>query len=257
MSLAYRDEGNGPAVVLASSLGTTHELWQPQAEALRDRLRVIRYDHLGHGGSPVEPLPDGIGSLGASVLELLDELELERASFVGLSMGGAVGQWLAVNAAERIDRLVLACTSSRFALTADWPERARIVREQGVEAIADGVVGRWFTPGFHERRPEVVAAARAMLVATPREGYARCCEALGGWSYLEELPRVAAPTLVIAGAADQSAPPEHGALIAEAIPGAELTVLPDAAHVACVEQPAAFTRIVAAHLLGGGPEAAA
>jgi 3-oxoadipate enol-lactonase len=257
VSLAYRDEGSGPPVVFASSLGSTHELWAPQAEALCDRMRVIRYDHLGHGGSPIEPLPDGIGSHGASVLGLLDELGVERACFVGLSMGGAVGQWLAVNAPGRIERLVLACTSSRFLQTADWPERARIVREQGVEAIADGIVARWFTPAFQERRPDVVAAARATLVATPPEGYARCCEALAGWSFLEQLPRVAAPTLVIAAAADTSTPPEHGALIAEAIPDAEMVVLPDAAHVACVEQAAAFTRLVAGHLLGGGTQDAA
>lgn len=259
MTITYCDEGGqGPPVVFASSLGTTHELWGPQADAFRGRLRMIRYDHLGHGGSPIGPLPDGIGSLGASVLEMLDELGLDRVSFVGLSMGGAVGQWLAANARERIDRLVLACTSARFATTADWPERARVVREQGVEALADTVVGRWFTPAFHERRPEVVAVARAMLVATPREGYARCCEALAGWDHVEQLRGVVAPTLVIAGAADQSSPPEHGALIADTIPGAHMTVLPDAAHVACIEQAAAFNRAVAAHLLDGDdPEEAA
>ncbi len=248
MNLAHRLEGpdDAPVLVLSSSLGTAFELWDGLVPELASRLRVLRYDHRGHGRSEVPSGPYTVAELAADVLELLDRLELDRVSFCGLSLGGAVGMWIASRAPERVDRLVLCCTSACFGPPEAWAERARTVRTRGLEAIADATMERWFTPPFRERRPEVAARYRQMLVATPPEGYAGCCEAIGAWDFRPELGSIAVPTLVVAAAEDPSTPPEHAELIADSISGARLVVLEDAAHLANVEQPEAFARAVLA-----------
>jgi 3-oxoadipate enol-lactonase len=248
MKLNYRLDGpaGAPTLVLASALGTTHELWEPQLSALTG-FRVLRYDHRGHGGSDVVPGPVTIEDLAGDVVELLDELELESVSFCGISIGGAVGMAFAAANPERVDRLVLACTSVRFGPPEGWYERAGVVREEGLDGIADELLGRWFTPGFRAAQPETVARFRAMLVATPREGYAACCDALARWDFRGELHRITAPTLVIAAAEDPSTPPAHGETIAAGT-GGELVVLEQAAHAANVEQPDAFSRALLRHL---------
>jgi 3-oxoadipate enol-lactonase len=186
-----------------------------------------------------------VAELGEDLLALADDHGLERFSVCGLSLGGATAMWVAANAPERVERLVLACTSARFGEPEPWLERAATVRGQGLEPIADSVVARWFTLTMS---PEVVARFRCMLVATPAEDYARCCEALAEWDFGDRLPEIAAPTLVIAGADDPATPPEHAELLAERIPDAKLVVLSRAAHLANVEQPEAFSRAVNEHL---------
>jgi pimeloyl-ACP methyl ester carboxylesterase len=160
---------------------------------------------------------------------------------------------LALEAPERVDRLVLACTSAHVGPPDGWEERARIVRAQGMEAIADTVVGRWFTPGLVRDEPETIARFRTQLVTTPPEGYARCCEALAAWDARERISAISAPALVIAGSDDPAIPVEHSELLAARIPGARLRVLERAAHLANVERPGAFTSAVLEHL---GQEAA-
>jgi 3-oxoadipate enol-lactonase len=239
--------GDAPVLVLSNSLGTTLAMWDEQAPALSERLRLLRYDHRGHGGSPVPPGPYKIEDLGRDVLVLLDRLEVERFSFCGLSIGGMVGMWLAGEAPERVERLVLCCTSARFAPDT-FDSRARTVRAEGVGAIADAVVERWFTPAFREDRPEVAEWARRMLLETPAEGYAGCCEAVRDADLSGGLGTISAPTLVIAGADDPAAPPEEAELIRDSIPDASLEVIPDAAHLANVEQPEAVTQAIRDHL---------
>jgi 3-oxoadipate enol-lactonase len=236
---------DAPVLVLSNSLGTSLELWSENVAALARSFRVVRYDQRGHGNSEVPSEPFGVDELGGDVLRLLDDLGVERVSFCGVSMGGATGMWLAVNAPERIDRLVVACTAAKFGETDKWFARARIVREDGLGAIVDSILRRWFTPGF---RPDLVARFRADFLATPAEGYAACCEALAGWDYRERLGEIATPTLVLAGAHDIATTPEQGAFLAERILGARLVVLPDAAHLANVQQPAAFSEAVLAYL---------
>ena len=250
VEVAFAIDGpeGAPTVVLSNSLGSTPAMWDPQFPALASRLQVVRYDHRGHGRSPVPPGPYELADLGADVIAMLDRLSLERVHWCGLSLGGMVGMWMAINAPERIDRLVLCCTSARLGPPEMWAQRAETVRAEGVEAVADAGIGRWLTEGFREREPERTAAVRAMLVATPDEGYAGCCAAIEHMDLIPELGAVRAPTLVIAGRQDPATPPEHGERIAAGIPGARLELV-DAAHLATIEQPDVMTALIAGHLL--------
>lgn len=242
---------DAPVLVLGSSLGTTSQMWQPQVGALARRFRVVRYDHLGHGASAV-PAGDGapctIDDLGTELLRLLDDLGTRRVSYAGLSLGGMVGMWLAAYAPERVNRLALLCTSARLGPERMWRERAATVRSAGTAAVAETVVSRWFTPAFAADRPSVVQRYRVMLSATPAAGYAACCEAIAAMDLRPELPRIQAPTLVVAGADDPATPVEQAREIAGMIPGARLDVVPGAAHLANVEQPERITRLLLAHL---------
>ncbi len=238
---------DAPVLLLGSSLGTTGAMWQPQVAALAGRFRVVRYDHLGHGRSPVPPGPYTIDLLGREVLGLLDHLEVGSAHYAGLSLGGMVGMWLAAHAPERIDRLALLCTSACLGPAQVWRARAAGVRAGQLDTIANTVVSRWFTPSFAAARPDTVAGYRDMLTATPPAGYAACCEAIAAMDLRTDLAAVRAPTLVIGAADDPATPPEHAAEIAERIPSARLAVVDDAAHLANVEQPTAVARLLRAH----------
>jgi 3-oxoadipate enol-lactonase len=240
---------DGPPLVLGDSLGTTLAMWEPQLPALTRTHRVIRFDHRGHGGSPAPPGPYAIDDLGGDVVALLDRLGLERVSYVGLSLGGMVGQWLAINAPERVARLVLVSTSAHMPPAQGWHDRAAAVREAGTTAaVADAVLGRWFTPEFGEQQPRVVAAYREMVAASPADGYAACCEAIADLDLRDALGRIAAPTLVLAGAQDPSTPPPHAQTIADGVPGARLEVLDPGAHLLNVERADDVTRLIRDHL---------
>lgn len=249
MTLYHRLDGpeDAPPLVFSNSIGTTLELWDAQGPAVMPAFRVLRYDQLGHGRSDVPPGPYTVERLGRELLALLDELGIERASFCGLSLGGTVGMWLGANAPERIDRLVLAGTSAYFGPPERWVERAALVRAEGTEPIADATMGRWFTPAFAGTAP-----FREMLVETPREGYAACCEAIRDWDFHVELGSVRAPTLVLVGSDDPATPPSDAQAIADGIPGANVTVLESAAHLLNVEQPEAFNAALLGHLTEGG-----
>jgi 3-oxoadipate enol-lactonase len=238
-----------PTVVLSNSLGSTPAMWDPQFPALAEHFRVVRYDHRGHGRSPVPDGPYELDDLGADVIALLDRLGLERVHWCGLSLGGMVGMWMAINAPERIDRLVLCCTSARLGPPEMWADRAATVRAQGVDAVADVGIQRWLSPRFIEREPDIAARIRAMLAATPAEGYAACCGVIERMDQVPELGAIRAPTLVIAAEDDPATPPEHGALIASTVPGAQIAIVKDARHLATIEQPEAMTELILSHLL--------
>jgi 3-oxoadipate enol-lactonase len=238
----------GAAVVLAPSLGTELSMWDTLANGLTDRFQVIRYDLRGHGASPVPAGPYSIAELGADLLGLLDRLGLERASLCGISIGGMSSMWVAAHAAGRVDRLVVCCSSARIDPEARYGERAVTVREHGVSAIAEAVLARWFTPAFTAVHTDVVERMRARLIETPREGYAGCCEALAAMDLRAALPSIRAPTLVIAGGEDPALPPRHSEGIAKAILGARLEVVPEAAHLANIEQPTVVGELIAGHL---------
>jgi 3-oxoadipate enol-lactonase/4-carboxymuconolactone decarboxylase len=245
-----------PALVLANSLGSTLEIWDPIVPVLAQRFRVVRHDLRGHGRSPVPPPPYALADLGEDVLALLDRLDVDRAAFCGISIGGMVGMWLGAHAPARISGLVLCCTSAQLGPPERWSDRATTVRAEGPGAIAQAVVANWFTPDFAAREPETVAHMEAMLAGQPPEGYAACCEVIERMDQREDLPRITASTLVVAGGDDNATPPEHGLRIAQDVPGARLVVLPHAAHLAPVEQPAAVAALVLEHLGGDALHAA-
>ena len=242
---------DAPTVVLAPSLGTTLEMWRPQVPELRRHLRVVRYDHRGHGRSPVPPGPYELDELSGDVLRLLDDLGVGAAHVCGVSLGGMTAMRLAMAAPQRVARLVLVCTSARLGPPQAWTERAAAVRAGGITAVADTVISRWFTPAWAAAHPDPVAQMRALLLATPPEGYAACCEAIAGMDLLADLPRIRARTLVVAGAEDPVTPPAHARAIAERIPDARLEILSSAAHLANVEHPEAVARLLLEHLLDG------
>jgi 3-oxoadipate enol-lactonase len=223
-------------------------MWEGQLPLAAER-RLVRFDHRGHGGSPGPPRPYEIADLGQDVLELMDGLGIERASYCGLSIGGMVGMWLGANAPQRIDRLVLLCTSAYMPPASLWQERAETVLRAGsVEPLADGALQRWLTPEFAASHPDVRDGLRSMLVNTSALAYAACCGAIERMDLRDALPRITAPTLVVSGADDPSTPPEEQRLIADAIPQAGHETVGPAAHLAAVEQPEAVNRLILGHL---------
>lgn len=249
VALHHIDVGSGRALLLGGSLGTTHAMWVAQTAALSTTRRLIAFDHRGHGRSPEPAGPYAIADLAADVLALADRLGLQRFSYCGLSIGGMVGQWLAAHAPERVERLVLICTSAHVPPAAPWRERAAVVRAAGgPEPIADAVVARWLTPAWAAAHAAERVALRAMLVASPAEGYASCCEAIADMDLREAIATVTAPTLVVAAAQDEAIPAAHGERIAAAIPGARLVVLDPAAHIPAVERARDVTQLIADHL---------
>jgi len=246
---------DAPTLVLGGSLGSTLDMWDLQIPALAGPLRVVRYDHRGHGGSPTVPGPYTLDDLGGDVVALLDHLGLGRVHVGGLSLGGMVSMWLAINAPDRVDRMAVLCTSAKLGPASMWEERAATVRAHGTSAIAPTIVGRWFTPALAATRPDLIAEYEGMLKGIDAEGYALCCAAIAAMDLLDELPTVGVPTLVIAGADDPATPPPHGQAIADRIPGARLQVVDGAAHFANVEQPDAVNALLLAHFCGTGEPA--
>ncbi len=240
---------DAPVVILGNSLGTNLSMWQPQLASLSRSFRVVTFDQRGHGDSPVPPGPYTIAQLGADVISLMDQLGIQRASYVGLSIGGMAGIWLGAHVPQRLDRLVLMCTSAHAPPASRWHERAAAVRAARTTAvIADAVVERWFTPAWAAAHPDRVGAHRAMIVATDPDGYSACCEAIAEMDLRGDLPRVAVPTLVISAADDLALPPEHQRLIADSVPGARFQSVADAAHIASAEQPDVVNRLIEEHL---------
>lgn len=239
---------DAPALVLLDSLGSSLEMWDPQVAPLARQFRVVRFDLRGHGRSPAPAGPYEIADLAGDLLALLDGIQVERAHLCGLSIGGMVALWAAEHAPERVDRLIMVCSSARLEPSEAWTARAATVRTEGMEVVADAVVGRWFTPAHAARNPDLVTRMRAMVAGQPPEGYASCCEAIATMDLRAELPAVRAPTLLIAAADDPAIPPEHSERIAAAVHGARIVVVPDAAHMPNVEQPARVTAAIIDHL---------
>jgi 3-oxoadipate enol-lactonase/4-carboxymuconolactone decarboxylase len=226
-------------------------MWDPQVPALSVNRRLIRFDLRGHGRSPVPPGPYTIDELGGDVLALLDRFGVGQADYVGLSIGGMLGIWLAVNAPERIRRLVIICSSAKVN-AAVYRERAATVLSAGsASVVAPAVVERWFTPEYASANPALIERMRGMIAATPATGYAGCCEAIATMDLTAGVARIGVPTLVIAAAQDRALPAaEHGELVARAIPGARFELLQGAAHLVTIEQSAAVNRLILDHLDG-------
>jgi 3-oxoadipate enol-lactonase len=244
------DDGpaGAPVLVLGPSLGTDTGLFDPQVPALADRFRVLRYDLRGHGGSPLVPGPCTVADLADDVRATLDDLGVDRFAYAGVSLGGAIGQQLAVTVPERVERLVVMASAARFPDPDSWQQRADRVRAEGTEFLVPSRIGAWVTPGFAQAHPAETERLLGMLRGTPREGYATCCETLATFDVVDRLPTVRAPTLVIAGADDPATPPETVRIIADGIPGARFVVVPSASHLVSAEQPEAVTAEIRAFL---------
>jgi 3-oxoadipate enol-lactonase len=242
---------DGPTVVFGGSLASNLSMWEPILPRFTGSFDVVRYDLRGHGSSPVPAGPYEIADLGADLLALLDRLSIQRAHLVGLSLGGMAAMWAAAHAPDRVDRLVLCCTSAQLGPPEMWAERAALARTGGTAAGADAAIGRWFTPAFAAREPELVARTKAMIAATPDQGYIECCGAIERMDLRPMLGSITAPTLVVAGEHDPATPVDHAELIAGLIPDARLAVVASAAHLAVAEQPDETGKLIATHLEGG------
>lgn len=239
-----------PFLVLSNSLGTTAEMWQPQMSVLTSRFRVVRYEHRGHGRTATPAGGYSIADLGHDLLGVLDTVGAERASLMGLSLGGTTAMWVAVHRPERVERMVLACTRPAWPPAELWDERVSAMSTGSPVDLLDRLVTRWFTPEYREQQPGSEQSVASMLGGCSSDGYARCCVALREVDLTPHLGEIRAPTLVVAGGSDPAVPIGSAAALAESIPGAELRVISPGAHLLNVEQSERFNAAVLDHLAG-------
>jgi 3-oxoadipate enol-lactonase len=238
------------SVLLLNSLGSTLAMWDPQLPELRAQFRVIRCDTRGHGRSPVPPGPYSIDDLVDDVVALLDQLGLESAHIVGLSLGGMTALRLAAREPQRVDRLAVLCTSALLGPPQMWADRATLVREHGTVAIASTIVSRWLTPEHRAADPAYAGELEAMIAGISTDGYVASCAAIEHMDLRGELGSITAPTLAIAGALDDVTPPPHLAEIADGVVDGKLLVVDNAAHLANLDQPKLVGTALVEHLLG-------
>jgi 3-oxoadipate enol-lactonase len=240
--IAYRVDGpnDAPAIVFINSLGTDHRLWDAQVDVLVRDFQIVRFDFCGHGASEPPRAPVSIASFGDDVLALLDHLVIGRAHVCGCSLGGMIALWLAAERAERVARVVLANTGARIGTVERWNARIDTVRREGMGAVVESVVARFFSADFRNRDPEAVARIAAMLGATDPRGYIAACTALRDADLRGITKKVRAPTLVVAGALDAATPPSLAEELHAAIAGSRLAIIADAAHLTNIERPDAF-----------------
>lgn len=249
--LFYRLEGkaDAPVLVLSHSIGTDHGMWAPQIDDLLPHFQVLRYDTRGHGASDAPAGEYSVERLGRDVIALADELKISKFAFCGLSLGGAIGQWLALNASDRVSALVLANTSPQFGARTNWETRIRIASEQGMAGLVDIVMPRMFSSETLARGDIYANAVRSVLLGTNPAGYAGCCAALRDVDHTRSLGKIRTPTLVIVGEHDVSTPwAGHGEILAREIPGARASHLA-AAHLSNLERPRSFTTALLEFLL--------
>ena len=254
--LNYRFDGpqDAPVLVLSNSLGTDLHMWDEQVAAFSEHFRVLRFDTRGHGQSLVTEGPYSIEQLGRDVLAMLDQLNLDKVHFCGLSMGGLIGQWLGINAGERLHKLVVCNTAAKIGDPTVWnPRIETVLRDDkaAMVALRDASIARWFTPDFAEAQPATAKKITDMLAATSPQGYAANCAAVRDADFREQLSSIRVPLLVIAGTEDAVTPPSGGHFIQERVRGAEYAEF-YAAHLSSVQAGAAFSARVLDFLLDSG-----
>lgn len=241
--LQYKLSGDhkGPLLVLANSLGSSMRMWDRVLPALEKRNRILRFDMRGHGQNPIVRKSFTIADLGRDVLVLLDEVRVERASVCGLSLGGIVALWFGIHEPERIDRLILANTAPRIGNCVLWEQRIEAVRRDGMSALAESTLGRWFTPAFRARHLDEMETIRAMIAATDPDGYSACCAVLRDVDLSHDSGKVTAPTLVIAATHDPATPPEDGRALHASLRSSQYIEL-NASHLSAWESADEFFR---------------
>ncbi len=258
IDIHYTIEGEGPVVTLSHSLGCNLSMWDDQARALTGRYRVLRFDTRGHGQTSAPPGAYALEQLVEDFHGLLTGLGITETHFVGLSLGGMIGQLFALQYPEMVRSLVLCDTTGRFPADVGrvWEERIRTVEAKGMEAMVEPTLQRWFTAPFRERRPDVTERVGAMLRTTPPQGYIGCCYAIPKINTTDRLSEIRCPALVIVGEEDPGTPVEMARAIYAALPSAELVILRSASHLSNLEQPEEFTRVLLGFLdkvTGGNP----
>ncbi|HYG45093.1 MAG TPA: 3-oxoadipate enol-lactonase [Bordetella sp.] len=239
---------DAPVLVLSNSLGTCADMWARQVPALSQSFRVLRYDTRGHGKSSVPAGEYSFAQLAGDVAGLLDHLDIARADFCGLSMGGPTGLQLALDHPQRVRKLVLCNTAARIGSVDSWSTRIATVAQDGLENMAPAVVERWLSPAYRAAEPGLTQVLVDMLRRTSNEGYSANCAALRDADLRGRLGEIKAPTLVIAGTQDPAATPQDGRDLAAGIAGARYVEL-DTSHISNWEQPEAYTRAVADFLM--------
>jgi len=246
IEIHYVIEGEGPVVTLSHSLGCDLGMWDDQARALRGRYRVLRFDTRGHGQTSAPPGAYSLEQMAEDFYGLVTGLGLRETHFVGLSLGGMIGQVFALAHPEMVKSLVLCDTTSRYPaeMRPVWEERIRTVEARGMEPMVEPTLQRWFTAPFRERRADVLDRVRAMLRATPPQGYVGCCHAIPRINVTDRLGAIRCPVLVIVGEEDPGTPVEMARAIHAALPSAELAILRSASHLSNMEQPEEFNRVL-------------
>lgn len=248
VTLHYREDGEpgGAPLVFANSLGTDLRVWDDVLPHLPGGLRIIRYDKRGHGQSSVPPAPYAMGALVRDAERLLDHLQVRDSVFVGLSIGGLIGQGLAVKRLDQVRAMVLSNTAARIGTKQMWQDRIDTVKAGGIEALADAVMERWFSRDF--RASGNVAFWREMLTSQPAEGYAGCCAAIAGTDFYTPTSGLRLPVLGVAGSEDGATPPDLVRETVELVPGAKFHLMRRAGHLPCVEQPREYARLLTGFL---------
>ena len=250
IEINYVIEGEGPWLTMSHSLASNLTMWDAQARLLARRFKVLRYDTRGHGGTSAPPGPYTFDQLTGDAKALFDALGIQRTHWVGLSMGGMIGETFALEYPDVFCSMVLADTTSRRAPNAEemWGERIRIAEEKGMDALVEGTLGRWFTEPYRVARPDVMERIARDIRATPVAGFVGCCRAIAAIDVLDRLREIRCPVLVVVGEQDHGTPPEMARQIHDNIPGSELVIIPRAAHLSNIEREDAFDRALLAFL---------
>ncbi|AHD10772.1 3-oxoadipate enol-lactonase [Phaeobacter gallaeciensis] len=240
IQLHYQLDGtaDGPPLVFANSLGTDLRVWDQVVERLPRELRIIRYDLRGHGGTPATPAPYSMGTLVRDAERLFDHLQIKGCIFVGLSIGGMIAQGLAIKRLDLMRGLVLSNTAAKIGTAATWQQRIDAIKRDGIDAIADNIMERWFAPAF--RKSPEMAPWRDHLLQQSSEGYIGCCAAIAGTDFYTPTSGLRLPTLGIAGSDDGATPADLVRETVDLIPGSKFELIRRAGHIPCVEQPEAF-----------------
>ena len=246
LEVAYRFDGpeDGHVVLMANSLMSNYSMWDWNVPALTDRYRVLRYDKRGHGGSQTTPGPYSIAQLADDAVALLDALKIDKVHFIGLSMGGMIGQQLGARYPERVHSLSLCDTASEMPPRSLWEDRFAIARKDGIPGLLDGTIQRWFTTPFIQRAPQDIEKVRRMILGTEVEGYIACASAVRDMAQTTMLLKIKTPTLILTGRQDQACTVDQATVLNRMIDGSKLVLIEEAAHLSNIEQSAVFNKTV-------------
>ena len=252
ISVHYTLEGpaSGPVITMSNSLASNLSMWEPQMPVLTSRYRVLRYDTRGHGGTEATAGPYSLDELSEDVRALLRALGITRTHFIGLSMGGMIGQIIAIKYPQMLQSLVLCDTMSRVPTEAKpmWDDRIHTAETGGMEPLVEPTLARWFTEPFRQKGSPGLDQVRTMIRSTPPRGYTGCCHAIAALNLTDHLKAITLPTLIIVGEDDPATPVAASHVIHEQVRGSELVILKSAAHLSNLEQPEAFNQALTAFL---------